>query len=130
MTPDDFKAWRAKMRLTQTAAAAALDLSEATIQLYERGIRPNGQPAPIPLAVALACSALYHRLEPWGSAGERAPAIHYEIGFPAPSSGAPRFSQCFQIFALYPDGRREPVDDTLYPNEAEAQRRLAALRRK
>lgn len=30
---------------------------------WERGIRRDGKPAPIPLAVAYACTAIYHRLK-------------------------------------------------------------------
>lgn len=70
MAPDDFKAWRRAMGLSQSAAAGALHLSVPTIQNYERGYRIDGRPAPIPFTTALACAAPYHRLEPWD--GERA----------------------------------------------------------
>lgn len=67
MTTDDFKAWRKAMALSQRAAAEALGLSEATIQNYERGYRITDQGrVEIPHPVALACTALYHRLGPWG----------------------------------------------------------------
>ena len=66
MTPDDFKAWREAMRLTQDGAATALGLSNATIQNYERGRRLDGKPAPIPRTTALACGAQFHRIAPWG----------------------------------------------------------------
>ncbi len=67
MSPDDFKDWRSKMALSQEAAAKVLGLSKATIQNYERGVRIDGKPAPIPFATALACSALFHRIDPWGN---------------------------------------------------------------
>lgn len=66
MTPEDFKDWRKAMGLSQDGAADALQLSNATIQNYERGVRLDGKPAPIPFTTALACAALYHRLGPWG----------------------------------------------------------------
>lgn len=59
------------MGLSQKDAAKALGLSNATIQNYERSVRLDGKPAPIPMTTALACSALYHRLPPWG---EESPA--------------------------------------------------------
>ena len=65
MTADDFKAWRAEMGLSQRGAAEALDLSRGTIENYERGHRIGGQPSPIPLTVALACTALAEGLAPW-----------------------------------------------------------------
>jgi DNA-binding XRE family transcriptional regulator len=61
MTSEDFREWRARMRLTQFEAAQCLGLSRATIQSYERGSRqgPQGEePAEIPKAVRLACAAL------------------------------------------------------------------------
>ena len=67
MTPDEFKAWRKAMGLTQVTAAKALDLSTSTIEMYDSGKRKNdGSPVSIPRTVALACAALYHKLEPWG----------------------------------------------------------------
>ena len=65
MTADDFKAWRAEMGFSQRGAAEVLDLSRGTIENYERAHRIGVQPSPIPLTVALACAAFYHRLEPW-----------------------------------------------------------------
>lgn len=60
MTPDDFKAWRARMRYSQEDAALALGLSRATVQAYETGHHKGtrGGPSTIPKAVALACGAL------------------------------------------------------------------------
>ncbi len=66
MTPDDFKAWRKAMGISQDGAAEVLQLSKATIQNYERGVRLDGKPAPIPHTTALACAALFHRIAPWG----------------------------------------------------------------
>ena len=67
MSPEAFKAWRRQMGLTQAGAAEALGISVPTVENYERGTRrENGNPVVIPKPVALACTALYHRLEPWG----------------------------------------------------------------
>lgn len=66
MTSDDFKAWRRQMDLSQAGAAEALGVSKPTIENYERGTRrEDDRPVVIPHTVALACSALYHRLQPW-----------------------------------------------------------------
>jgi transcriptional regulator with XRE-family HTH domain len=68
MTPNDFKAWRDVMGFTQAQAAEALGLSKPTIENYERGKRKeDGRPVIIPLTVALSCTALYHKLKPWGA---------------------------------------------------------------
>lgn len=68
MTPDDFKAWRATMGLSQQAAADALGISKGSVELYEAGKRrDDGRPVIIPRTVALACAALYHKLGPWGA---------------------------------------------------------------
>ena len=67
MTPADFKDWRNQMGFSIVAAEKALGLSKSTIDLYEAGKRRDtGAPVEIPHTVALACAALYHRLEPWG----------------------------------------------------------------
>ncbi len=66
MTPEDFKAWRKVMGFTQAQAAEALGISKPTVENYDKGIRrEDGRPFDIPHPVALACSALYHKLEPW-----------------------------------------------------------------
>lgn len=52
MTPEEFKAWRKRLELTQTQAAEALGLSLRAIQYYERGERE------ITRTVALACAAV------------------------------------------------------------------------
>ncbi|MDQ0315570.1 helix-turn-helix domain-containing protein [Amorphus orientalis] len=66
MTPEDFKNWRAHCGFkSQRIAAEALGLSVGTIENYEPGVRRDGNPAPIPYTVALACSALAMNLPPW-----------------------------------------------------------------
>jgi transcriptional regulator with XRE-family HTH domain len=59
MTPDQFKAWRAHLGLSQQAAAEMLGLSKGSIELYERGTRrDDNRPVVIPRTVELACAAL------------------------------------------------------------------------
>jgi transcriptional regulator with XRE-family HTH domain len=66
MTPDEFKSWREQMGLSQIAAAEALGLSKGSVENYERGTRrEDSRPVEIPRTVALACSALFHRLKAW-----------------------------------------------------------------
>ncbi|WP_091918270.1 helix-turn-helix transcriptional regulator [Mesorhizobium sp. YR577] len=66
MTPEDFKAWRKTMGFTQKDAGAALGITKWAIENYERGVRrDDGRPVVIPKTVALACSAIACRLEPW-----------------------------------------------------------------
>ncbi len=66
MTSDDFKAWRKAMGFTQAKAAEALGVSKPTVENYDKGVRrENGEPVIIPRTVALACAALFHKLEPW-----------------------------------------------------------------
>lgn len=68
MTPQDLKAWRDAMGFTsQRMAAEALGVNVATIENMERGVRRDGKPSPIDLRTALACAALFHRLNPWGA---------------------------------------------------------------
>lgn len=67
MTAEDFKAWREQLGLSQIKAAKVLGLSRSTVNLYELGNRwDEGRPVEIPRVVALACAAIFHRLEPWG----------------------------------------------------------------
>lgn len=67
MTPEDFKAWRSVMGLSQAKAAEVLGVSKPTIENYERGTRrEDDRPVVIPLAIALACAAIYHKIGPWG----------------------------------------------------------------
>ena len=66
MTPDDFKMWRKAIGLSQAAAAEELGVSKPTIEMYESGTRVDDDClAEIPKTVALACTALYYRLEQW-----------------------------------------------------------------
>ena len=60
MTPADFRAWRARLGLTQAQAARALDIGRRTILRYEQDpVDPLDEPPyPIPRAIALACKAL------------------------------------------------------------------------
>lgn len=66
MTPDDFKAWRKSMGMTQTEAGDALGVSKGTIINYEAGKRrDDGRTVEIPKTVALACTAVAKGLGPW-----------------------------------------------------------------
>lgn len=56
--PEDMRAWRQRLGLTQTDAGKALGLTLRAIQHYEGGTRV------IPRAVELACWALEHGAEP------------------------------------------------------------------
>lgn len=60
MTPASFIEWRLAMGFSKRGAAKALGASPSTITAYDTGA------SPIPRYIALACRALYHRLEPWG----------------------------------------------------------------
>jgi len=70
MKPEDFKQWRKKMNFTQQQAADALGLSKPTIENYDKGVRGSGDAFQIPHVVALACAALWHKIEPWGGIPE------------------------------------------------------------
>lgn len=66
MTPDDLKAWRTHMGLSQRAAAAALGVNLTTYQRKERGAYfDTGAPVEIDRTTALACAALAHGLDEW-----------------------------------------------------------------
>ncbi len=68
MTPEQFKDWRTRLGLSQSAAAEALGISRQSVENYERGRRREDErPVVIPTPVALACAAVWHRLEPWGT---------------------------------------------------------------
>lgn len=57
--PYDIAAWRARMGLSQRAAAQALGVALTTYQQWERGTsRRTGQPVEVPRVVVLACEAL------------------------------------------------------------------------
>lgn len=67
MTPEQFKAWRKSMGITQGEAAVALGLSKSSVELYEAGKRrEDGRPVIIPRTVALACSAISAGIGEWG----------------------------------------------------------------
>jgi transcriptional regulator with XRE-family HTH domain len=74
MTPEDFKAWRKSLNLTQTEAAEALGISRGSVELYELGKRrDDGRPVEIPKSIALACAAVRHKLPPVGEKREGTP---------------------------------------------------------
>ncbi|HEY2068260.1 MAG TPA: helix-turn-helix domain-containing protein [Rhizomicrobium sp.] len=65
MIAADFIAWRHRLGLNQTEAAAALGLTARMIRMYELGTHPSRKdrrgralPVTIPRVVELACSAL------------------------------------------------------------------------
>ena len=59
MTPEQFKAWRKRLRLSQQAAGVALGLGTSTVALYEQGKRwEDSRPVTIPKHVRLAMAAL------------------------------------------------------------------------
>lgn len=60
MTAADFKEWRARLGLSQLAAARVLGMSKDTTPRYEKGT------VKIPRNVALACAALAAGLKPYG----------------------------------------------------------------
>lgn len=55
-----FKEWRKQMEFTQFQAAEALGYSRDMVKLWE--MSKNS----VPLAVKLAMSAIYHKMNPWG----------------------------------------------------------------
>lgn len=59
MTPEDLKAWRLSLGLTQQQAADTLGMTRQGYQLLEYGRYP------IDRRTALACAALEHGLEPY-----------------------------------------------------------------
>lgn len=65
MTPDDLRAWRKRLGLSQVQAATALGLSVSRIIDYERGTtRGRENAAPIPRVVELACAAIEIQTRP------------------------------------------------------------------
>jgi transcriptional regulator with XRE-family HTH domain len=59
MTPEQFKAWRKHVGLSQAKAAEALGIGISTIDLYERGARrEDNREVVIPKAIELACAAI------------------------------------------------------------------------
>lgn len=57
MKPEEFKAWRKSLGLSQKKAADALGLKNRIVQYYEKGER-DGEKVKIPKHVRLACCAL------------------------------------------------------------------------
>lgn len=73
MTPEQFRAWRAALGLTQRQAAAKLGLSVSMVKNYESGhLRRRDAhtgeliEVEIPRTVALACAAIAAGLKPIG----------------------------------------------------------------
>lgn len=67
MTPEQFKAWRAHMKLSQVSAADALGISRQSIENYERGSRREDErPVIIPKTVELACAAIALGIKSYG----------------------------------------------------------------
>lgn len=66
MNRHQFKVWREAMGFTQAEAAEALGISKPSVVNYESGKRrEDNRAVEIPLAIGLACSALYHRIPSW-----------------------------------------------------------------
>lgn len=65
MTAEDLIRWRRVLGLKRTQAARMLGVSERTMTYYEKG--RDGQPVDIPLSIAYACTAIYHRCPEWGT---------------------------------------------------------------
>lgn len=57
MTPEAFRTWLVTMKIRSAEAARLLQIHANTVTKY----KARGAPKP----VALACAALYHRIEPW-----------------------------------------------------------------
>ncbi len=57
MKPEEFKAWRKSLGLSQKRAADSLGLKNRIVQYYEKGER-DGDKVKIPKHVRLACCAL------------------------------------------------------------------------
>jgi transcriptional regulator with XRE-family HTH domain len=74
VTPGDFRAWRARLRLTQAEAAELLGIHRNTVALYEQGVRRDRRtPVAIPKLVERACRdverELLERVRGAGSSG-------------------------------------------------------------
>lgn len=57
MTPNEFQAWLAAMKISGAEAARLLDVTPNTITRYRRKGAPR--------SVGLACAALFHRIGEW-----------------------------------------------------------------
>jgi DNA-binding XRE family transcriptional regulator len=55
VTAADIRAWRARLHITQAAAAELLGINRATLNRYETGKQA------VPVAIALACAELARR---------------------------------------------------------------------
>lgn len=64
MTETPIARWRARMGLSQRAAAEALGMSLSGYQEQERGAGFDGRPREAPRVLLLACAALEHQLTP------------------------------------------------------------------
>lgn len=72
MSPENFKAWRKHMSLSQRAAADELGVTLATLQSWERGKNwSTDKPVEIDRRTALACAALSAGLDEWKGNGEK-----------------------------------------------------------
>ena len=96
MNADQFKSWRQTMGLSQAEAAAALDISKSSIELYELGHRrDDGRPVLVPKTVELACLALASGLT----------TAREKPGFPNGGSLVlVRHPTAWYIYVLYPRG--------------------------
>ena len=66
MTPEAFRSWRVDgMAVSQADAARILGYGKDQVQFYEAGVRRDGGPAPVPVAVAYACMATFLGLPRW-----------------------------------------------------------------
>lgn len=66
MTPQQIKAWRTTLKLSQRAAAEQLGVALPTYQAMERGFAfGTSKPVIIDRRTALACAALAAGLGPW-----------------------------------------------------------------
>ncbi len=59
MTPDDLRAWRKEMKLSQEKAGTRLGYGKTTIYYFEKGTQE------IPLAVGYACAAIKSGMRPY-----------------------------------------------------------------
>lgn len=66
MSPAAIKSWRARLGLSQQAAAEALGVSLRMYAYYEKGRREDGRTVEIPRTVALAAAAVAFGLPPIG----------------------------------------------------------------
>lgn len=63
--PNPLGAWRARMGLSQRAAAAALGITLTTYQQHERGRSwRTGEAVEPPATLLLACAAIEHGIRP------------------------------------------------------------------